>query len=529
MKEEEEKRKEETFKETRVEVQVAPERKPEAVPQIQFFVKQIHLSGNTIFTLQELEKLVEPYENQELTLEKVKELTKQITQKYHDRGYRTSFAYLPRQEFREGDLKIAILEGKLGEILVQGNRFFRKHRIRSYFKMHEGEVLNVKKIEQALRYLNEHSDRKVRVELKAGKKPETSDVIVIVKDKLPLHGAFRFDNEGVESSGELRYRFTLFDKNLTSLDDTFSIGTVFGQYFGFLFTQYELPIPQTRSKITGSFSHGQATPKKDIKPFGVNSVSQAYNMGLEQSLFRTARFSMDVGGGFELRESRTLVEARTYTRERLRILHVDPRILWASPWGILTLVNEFRFGFNAPGASIHADPDAARQGVEPNFFVYSARFFHVHKMPRNTKLHLQVELQHPSRKLPSQEALYLGGAASVRGYPEGDYLADSGIRYSLEYLFPMLIFPKEWRLPFSKVTLREQAEFVCFFDEGYGRLRGPSQFEASSRHLMGTGGGVRFKIHENIFARAEWGAAIGNHPLRAGNRHEFNFRIQMER
>ena len=504
------------------------EREEYQLPNIHFLVREIAVEGNTIFTHAELKPLLIPYENQELTIEKIKALTQSITQKYRQEGFGTSFAYLPHQQVRAETLRINVFEGKVDTIKIEENRFFRKKQIRSYFSIQEGEVLNIKKIESALRHLNEHPDRTVQAKLIAGTKPATSDIVLTVKDRFPVHLSTRYDNEGVKSSGKQRFQFALTNRNLTSLDDTLSVGTVFGKHFGFLFTRYELPFPKTNTKLIGGFSHGQSTPKKELSPFGVNSLSQMYSGGLEQNLFRRNRFTMDLGGGFELRESRTRVDSGTFTRERLRILRLAPKALVFGPRSVTSIVPEFRFGINGMGASIHADRGAARQGVEPTFFIFHGKLNHIQKMPLDTKTSIEIEFQHSSKKLPSQEAFYLGGASTVRGYPEGDYLADSGIRATLEYLVPTFFFPKSWELPFSKTPLRNEVEIVAFLDDGYGRLRGPSRLETQSRHLIGMGGGLRIHLYQNLFARLEWAAAVGDHPLRAGNRHEFYFRLQAE-
>jgi hemolysin activation/secretion protein len=109
-----------------------------------------------------------------------------------------------------------------------------------------------------------------------------------------------------------------------------------------------------------------------------------------------------------------------------------------------------------------------------------------------------------------------------------DYLGDSGIHGTFEYRFPSFFFPRDWRLPYSKVSLREQIELVAFVDEGFGRLRGPSRTEAEKRHLLGIGGGLRVRLYEDLYLRTEWGYALGAYPLTDGHRLQFHFRVQYE-
>ena len=124
--------------------------------------------------------------------------------------------------------------------------------------------------------------------------------------------------------------------------------------------------------------------------------------------------------------------------------------------------------------------------------------------------------------------MYIGGATTVRGYPEGDYLADIGYILNFEYLIPSYLIPESLQLPYAERPLRQQVQNVLFADFGYGRLRGASARETYSRNLLGIGGGLRVHLYRNIYARTEWAYALGNHPKTAQDRFRFHFRLQME-
>ncbi|MBI3999785.1 MAG: ShlB/FhaC/HecB family hemolysin secretion/activation protein, partial [Candidatus Omnitrophica bacterium] len=493
-----------------------------------FFVQKIEIKGNTIFQTAEFFPMIKNYENREATLEDLKAITYAITQKYQKSGYITSLAYVPPQDLEKGTIAIEIIEGRVGKILIEGNRFFRKKKMRSYFKMREGEILEIDKIQTTVRHLNENQDRIVAATLKAGEVPKTTDILLTVKDHFPLHGGFRYDNEGSDTSGQQRFGFTMIDNNLTSMDDLISAGTLFGKHFGFIFAQYVIPFSLTHTKFIFGFSHGQATPKKELSPRGVNGISQTYSLGIDQSLMQSDNFLLSVRGGFEFRESRTLVDSGTFRRERLRPFKFGPTMVVRDPWGMNVVSSDVSFGTNLFGANIHTDPSAARQGVEPYFYRLRGSLFRSQKLFFGTTGVAKMEFQHAGRKLPSSSAFYLGGATTVRGYPETDYLGDSGILTNLELFIPTYFFPQEWRLPKSELPLQQQVQFVGFFDLGYGRLRGPSDLESPHRYLSGVGGGLKIQLKEYVSARLEWARALGDHPLTDANRHQFHFRFEVE-
>jgi len=79
---------------------------------------------------------------------------------------------------------------------------------------------------------------------------------------------------------------------------------------------------------------------------------------------------------------------------------------------------------------------------------------------------IRSQFQAASHTLPTSEQLQLGGESSVRGYPEGDYLADTGGDMETEWYFPMYPFPASWKLRNSDVNLRHQIEPFVFYDMG---------------------------------------------------------------
>jgi len=502
--------------------------KPKELPQLRFPVSTIELEGNKTLATEELRPLTRPYEGKEQSMNELSLLAQTIEQEYVRRGYVTSIAYIPAQRVEKGVFKIRIVEGKVGEIKVEGNRYFRTKKILSYAKIGKGEILQYQDIRKAITKLNQNPDREVRAILRKGAQPETTDIIFDVKDRFPLHAGFLYDNQGSDSSGKQRFGFTLRDSNLTGFDDILYGGTIFGKDFGAVFSQYMFPLPSLNTKLNAGFTHSQVNPMKTLKPFGVNGISQSYYGKIEHRLISRDNLFIDLNLGFEFKESRTKILSGTFYRERLRILQAGSVAHLQDRWGTTDLEAGAAFGIKGLGAAIYADPENSRQGVSPGFCMLTGNFFRAQQMPWETLLTAKAQFQFPTRKLTSSEALYMGGASSIRGYPEGDYLADSGFIASVEYLVPFFFLPSEWKLPKSGTPLKKQLEFVTFLDEGYGRLRGPSSTEAASRHLMGAGAGLRIRLYRNIYARTEWAWALGAFPLSGKDRSEFHFRLQAE-
>ncbi len=498
---------------------------------LKFFINKVLIDGNEQIPYEYLEPIIEPYENNEVTMKDLKELAQNLENEYRRQGFITSRVFIPPQKVIEGVIKMRIVEGKTGNIEIIGNKHFKTEQILSYSVMKKGEVVEYKDLMKTLKGMNANPDRKVKAIIKKGTTPETSDLIFNVKDSFPLHLGFSFDNQGNLSTGLKRFGFNVRHNNFLGKDDTLYTGTVFGKHFGVFFAQYVYPIAAWGTKIVAGFSHAQVSPKRDFEPFGVNGISQTYFLRIIQPLITTNVFQLGLSLGGEFKESKTKVLSGTFRRDRLRVLRFGPNMSYRTKKSSTFWENTFNFGIPLFSSFTFLDPSGTtRTNTESTFFKISGNATHTRKMPWNTTLSAKVNYQYSADKLPSSEAFYMGGLNSVRGYPEGDYLSDTGIYYNLEYFIPTFFVPKTWQLPYAEVPLHQQVQFVTFLDHGYGRLRNANSSERQWAHLFSVGGGLRIKVYKDLYARTEWAVPLGDRAITedVNDRFRFHFRLQME-
>jgi hemolysin activation/secretion protein len=71
-----------------------------------------------------------PLVGREVTVSQMVELTRGVTQLYQDRGYVLSYAYVPTQDFRNGVVRIVVVEGHVGEVHIDGDAGNAEAKIR---------------------------------------------------------------------------------------------------------------------------------------------------------------------------------------------------------------------------------------------------------------------------------------------------------------------------------------------------------------------------------------------------------------
>ena len=85
-------------------------------------VSLFRVTGATVFPPEKLHTLLAEAEGRALTLAQIEGLAARITAFYREHGYILARAYIPAQEMRDGVVEIAVLEGRVGRIEVNGVR-----------------------------------------------------------------------------------------------------------------------------------------------------------------------------------------------------------------------------------------------------------------------------------------------------------------------------------------------------------------------------------------------------------------------
>ena len=522
-----EKKKEPSEKEPQI--QPPPEAPLPTAPQgPSLLLRQVILKGNTVRSSAQLDFLIAPYRNRQVTVQQLQDLAQAIQREYRSRGYLTTVAFVPPQQIEEGRVVIQVLEGRLGELIIEGQRYFSATQIRREWPLRMGEVLRYQPMRRSLQRMNANPDRKVQALLRPGETTGTTNVVLKVQDRFPGHAGVFLDNEGTKSIGKDRAGWTIKYDNLFGRDHAVTLGMVGGRHFGAGFAQYDVPIGSAGTRVALSATHSQVSPRRQFKPFGVNGTSETYTAAVTQPLIVQDSVHLNLRAALDFLESRTKVLSEPSRRERLRVVRLESDVRLTDSNGTWTLGPELSFGIKGLGASSEHNPMASRTGAPPNFAKFRCDVTRAQRLPGSTQLIVSILGQLSGSKLTPQEQLYLGGATSVRGYPEGDYLADQGVVARLDYLVPSYGVPLGWRIPGVKGFLRDMLRYIFFLDKGYGRLRGATGTEHVSYNPMGVGVGLLFREIGGFTLRLEWGYSIGDRPLTDDSRSAFHFRFQRD-
>jgi len=127
------------------------------------FVRQILVTGNTVFSEAELAAVTQDYVNRAVTSEELEALRLALTRLYVNAGYVNSGAILPDQTVTEGIIRLQIIEGTLTQVTVDGTRWFRESYLRKRLVLGLTPPLNINALQERLQLLQQ-DDRIARLD-----------------------------------------------------------------------------------------------------------------------------------------------------------------------------------------------------------------------------------------------------------------------------------------------------------------------------------------------------------------------------
>ncbi|QJI32074.1 ShlB/FhaC/HecB family hemolysin secretion/activation protein [Pseudomonas sp. ADAK18] len=170
-----------------------------------FPIKDIELKGADSLSAPDRERLLKPYIGQCLGVSQLNELLKTITDYYIDKGLVTSRAYLPQQDLSKGHLQVLVVEGKLEGLKGADNSKLSDRELAMAFPGKNGDLLNLREIEQAIDQLNRLPSNQAQMELAPGDAVGGSSVLVKNNPQKPWRASLSRNNDGQKSTGEQQW------------------------------------------------------------------------------------------------------------------------------------------------------------------------------------------------------------------------------------------------------------------------------------------------------------------------------------
>jgi len=283
-------------------------------------VKAITFTGNTVIATETLESVTEEFKDQELMWDEIKAIADSVTMAYQELGYILAKAYVPEQEIKDGVLEIRIVEGNVGKLEVNGNKYYHERVIKRYFKpqMKHG-VIRESMLEKALVLTKEVPSVETTVILKKGEKPGTADMVVDTEDSAAVKLSLDYNNFGHRLTGEDRYGTkieftdpwwgnTLSLKGVTGNDpDDSKLGSA----------GLAVPVSSYGTKVLFNYLNGNYLVGQELADLGLDGKTRIYGTSLYQPFIKTGTMSLSATAHFERKYSKSFIDGVISTLDKL--------------------------------------------------------------------------------------------------------------------------------------------------------------------------------------------------------------------
>lgn len=492
------------------------------LPPPQFDIQRFAITGNTLLSNDEIERIVAPFTGTRRGLADIQAAVKALDQGYRTRGFGVVQVLLPEQAVNQGVIQIRVTEPKVSRVLIGGNKHFDNDNVRSSLPaIKEGETPNTQAIARNLQMLGEHPIKQTQVLLRSGAAQDQVDVNVKVDDDRPWRVAFTLDNTGTSDTGYLRSGIGYQHTNLFNRDHILT-----AQYI-------TSPTHPSKVSIYGlgyriPFYHLNSTLDLIAGYSDVDSgtVQGLFNVSGSGTIFG-ARWSYYLPKWGELEQKATLgLDYRAFKNEvtlsgvgLVPDITIHPISLVYS--GILRkAASQLNFyagaSANIPGGEDgrSADFQAARSGATENYTIFRYGLHYAHVFQKDWQMRAAFNGQYTSDSLVPGEQLGLGGPDSVRGYLLREVSGDRGYSAQLELQTPDLASlvgaPDDYR-----------ARLIAFYDFGSVQRNNAFPSEQQSQFIASAGVGVRLNYSKNVNLRFDVAQILKD----AGTRQSNNQRI----
>lgn len=403
-----------------------------------FEINQISLQQASLITPDTQKRLVAPYINQCLSLDRINQLVRAISEWYVQRGYITSRAFLTEQNLSHGTLNITVLEGKLEAIHLQGAS---ARQLNMAFPTRAGRILNLRDIEQGMEQINRLRTTPVQIEIIPSTQPGYSIVNLTSTPEFPLTLGLNMDNSGQRSTGIGQLSASLVGNDLLGVADRWFVSggrsSAFSDWRDAQNFQAGVSVPYGYGLLDYSYSWSNYHSRFNANSFDWYSNGDNISNRLSGSwvLFRNGQIKTGLQVGLNhyvshnwLNETLLQSSSRKLTSLQIGFNHTQK-----IAGGVATLNPMLSRGM--PWFDAESDKGKSHDFPKAEFRKWSVSSSYQRPVTQKMWWLSSFYAQWSPDRLYGSERLTIGGENSVRGYKEQYLSGDVGgyLRNELNY------------------------------------------------------------------------------------------------
>ena len=487
--------------------------------QAKFAITGYKVLGNTLLDPNRLGPITQAHTGPQSDFETIQQAIEALEKAFVSAGFGSVRVEVPEQTLESGVVTLQVVEGKLGEVLVEDNPLFDAANLRrSLPALRAGETTNTDALNRNLVLANDSSAKNTSVTFKRNTNTGLSDAIVKVTAEDPERWLALLDNTGSESTGKYRMGLVYQHANLFNRDHAVSLQLMSSpghwSQVGILGLGYRIPLYELGGAVDLSASYSTVDSGKVTQPAGGPDLAisgggrtfgakythylggganwqHRVSAGLDRREFGNSVTLTGVGGGSLVPDLSTTPLSLGY-QGNWRDVERDFSVTLTASKNLPDLINP------ANGSTADFNLPGGRAGAIADFSALKYSLSYTERWASQWSLRAVVSGQNSRDLLIAAEQFGGGGNDSVRGYGEREIAGDQGLRLGLE-LWAAPVEAGSWRL----VPL-------AFIDGAQVSRNQPAAGEIPEQVIASTGLGLRAAWGRSMSVRVDWGHALRN-------------------
>lgn len=473
-----------------------------------FEINRFEIAGNTLLSATEASAAVAPFTGKNRDFSDVTRALEALEAAYQARGYGLVRIDLPEQELTNGVVMLRVVQTKIGNVAMEGNKNFSDANIRNSLPgLQEGVIPDLKQISKSLKLANENPAKKTVVKIKSGAVDETVDVTLSVDEESLWLTTLNFDNTGNKQVGKTYAGVVLKNANMFGRDHVATLqytttlersGDVAVYGLG-----YHIPLYARGDSLDFFASHSDVDAGKvtaGILDIAVSGKGSMYGARYNQNLATIGNYESKLVYGFDYK-------AFQYSQQTLGVdlgndVSVHPvSVGYLGNWSMrngdagfgLTLLHNFTGG----SSGRQQDFATARVNAKTDYTALRFSASATHALPKGWLARAYVNGQYTKNALIAGEQFGAGGASSVRGFQEREVSNDSGVAANLEVYSSPLCGNTSW-----------QCRALAFYDAAYLNRNHALPGEFRSVAISSIGVGMRVQLRNSVSFQVDYGHVL---------------------
>jgi hemolysin activation/secretion protein len=391
-------------------------------------LRDVVIDSSEILSEEEIQSVTHGYIGKSVTVADLNQMVEEINELYRAKNVVTAKAILPAQTVENGVVRVRLVEGRIGKVLVEGNT----NAVASYYtdriRLVTGELVRLDDITEAVAYFNRVDEDQVAVQLMPGEEFGTTDCLLVVHE-VPDQLLTFVDNSGRDDTGLIRTGFTAVLRHLHGLGDHLTVSVAWADETFACSASYRIPTGVRGAKLTiGADKSDVNVMTPGFGALGVQGHSSGSHIEWSWPMIAEPEFRLWGSIRLQWKNSSSSLAGTTLLSSTARTARIALSAQWVEQGFSWQGGCEYVYGVVVPGFGGSESSTFNKLGASLTWQkALSDRYF----------LTLRGALQIAPEQLPSSDVFSVGGASSVRGYTEGELIGDQGYFGSIEFSTPI--------------------------------------------------------------------------------------------